>query len=263
VNFFQPSFKLAEKHRQGAQVSKRYHPPQTPCERLLQAESLPDAAKVRLREVAGALDPLKLLEEIRAVQAHLVTLADGGNLPSTIPQPPDLAGFVASLSSAWRAGEVRPTFSGEAKPRYLRSLQAIVPADDQHTPRRDAPPAAATSSHGPAGKSPKPVAERPRLIYATPGKPVYHTFTMIWPLVCRRLEGCPSITSAELFDELCIQFPGRFHPKHVNRLAKRVKQWRRDARARGVVIPATKISPLQQQAARTCTSSVQLHRSPH
>ena len=66
VNFFQPSFKLAEKHRQGAQVSKRYHPPQTPCERLLQAESLPKAAKVKLREVASALDPLKLLEEIRA-----------------------------------------------------------------------------------------------------------------------------------------------------------------------------------------------------
>src|SRR3981081_2015638 len=27
VNFFQPSFKLAEKHRQGAQVTKRYPPP--------------------------------------------------------------------------------------------------------------------------------------------------------------------------------------------------------------------------------------------
>jgi hypothetical protein len=35
-------------------------------------------------------------------------------------------------------------------------------------------------------------------------------------------------------------FPGRFHPKHVNRLAKRVKQWRQDARARGVVIAPTK-----------------------
>ena len=46
----QPSFKLAEKHRQGAQVSKRYHPPQTPCERLLQAESLPEAARAKLRE---------------------------------------------------------------------------------------------------------------------------------------------------------------------------------------------------------------------
>ena len=40
VNFFQPSFKLAEKHRRGAQVTKRYHPPETPCERLLQAETV-------------------------------------------------------------------------------------------------------------------------------------------------------------------------------------------------------------------------------
>src|ERR1700688_2677581 len=58
VNFFQPSFKLAEKHRQGAHVSKRYHPPQTPCERLLLAEGLPDTAKTKLREVGSALDPL-------------------------------------------------------------------------------------------------------------------------------------------------------------------------------------------------------------
>jgi hypothetical protein len=30
VNFFQPSFKLAEKTRTGARVSKRYHAPETP-----------------------------------------------------------------------------------------------------------------------------------------------------------------------------------------------------------------------------------------
>jgi len=184
VNFFQPSFKLAEKHRQGAQVSKRYHPPQTPCDRLLQAESIPDASKIKLREVASALDPLKLLEEIRAMQAHLVALADGGEVPIATPEPPDLSGFVASLSSAWRAGEVRPTFSVEAKPRYLRSLQAVVQPDGQRTLKKDTPPATATSSLGPAAKSPKPVSERPKLIYATPGKPVYHAFTMIWPLVC-------------------------------------------------------------------------------
>lgn len=35
VNFFQPSFKLAEKHRDGAKVHKRYHPPATPYQRLL------------------------------------------------------------------------------------------------------------------------------------------------------------------------------------------------------------------------------------
>jgi len=100
VNFFQPSFKLAAKHREGAQVSKRYYPPQTPCQRLLQVESIQEAAKTKLREVAGALDPLRLLEEIRAVQAHLAALADGDKLPSATPEPPDLAAFVAGLSSA-------------------------------------------------------------------------------------------------------------------------------------------------------------------
>jgi hypothetical protein len=81
VNFFQPSFKLAAKHRDGAQVNKRYHQPQTPCERLLHANSLPIVAKNKLHEIAGQLDPLMLLEEMRAVQAHLAALADGESPP--------------------------------------------------------------------------------------------------------------------------------------------------------------------------------------
>jgi hypothetical protein len=236
VNFFQPSFKLAEKHRQGAQVSKRYHPPQTPCDRLLQAESLPETAKVRLREVVSALDPLKLLEEIRAVQAHLAALADGEPLLSATPEPPDLSAFVASLSSAWRGGEVRPTFSVEAKPRYLRSLQRVVQRDvvqiDTKAPTVVTQSAAQISSSAPSEKSP----ERPKLIYAEPGTRAFHALNMVWPLVCWRLERCPNITSTQLFEELCAQYPGRFHPWHDRRLMKRVKAWRRDARARGVVI---------------------------
>ena len=35
VNFFQPSFKLASKQRDGALVRKHYHPPLTPYQRLL------------------------------------------------------------------------------------------------------------------------------------------------------------------------------------------------------------------------------------
>ncbi len=89
VNFFQPSFKLAAKQRDGAKVSKRYHPPQTPCERLLQAESVPMAAKIKLREISADLDPLKLLEEMRAVQAYLAALADGEAPPSTTSEPPN------------------------------------------------------------------------------------------------------------------------------------------------------------------------------
>jgi hypothetical protein len=238
VNFFQPSFKLAEKHRQGAQVSKRYHPPQTPCERLLQAESLPEAAKTKLREVVGALDPLRLLEEIRAVQAYLVTLADGETPPSAIPEPPDLSAFVASLSSAWRAGEIRPTFSVDAKPRHLRGLQRVFQENVVQTPKKVTAPASVTQPIAQtlpsttAEKAP----ERPQLIYAERGTRAFHAIKMVWPLVCRRLEGFPNITSTQLFEELCIQFPGRFHPWQVRRLMKRVKVWRRDARARGVVI---------------------------
>lgn len=63
-----------------------------------------------------------------------MTLAGGSHLPSKIAEPPDLAGFVASLSSAWRAGEIRRTFSAEAKPRYLRGLQSVVQSDVARMP---------------------------------------------------------------------------------------------------------------------------------
>src|SRR6201987_3323730 len=104
VNFFQPSFKLAAKQRDGAKVAKRYHPPQTPCERLLEAESVPIATKNTLREIAAGLDPLKLLEEMRAVQAYLAALANGATPPPMTADPPDLAAFVATLSSPSHAG---------------------------------------------------------------------------------------------------------------------------------------------------------------
>lgn len=59
---------------------------------------------------------------------------------------------------------------------------------------------------------------------------------MVWPLVCRRLEGCPNINCTQLFDELCSQFPGRFTRCQYRGLLRRVNRWRRDALDRGVVI---------------------------
>jgi transposase InsO family protein len=244
VNFFQPSFKLAAKHREGAQVSKRYHPPQTPCERLLRAENIPVVAKTKLREIECALDPLKLLEEIRAVQAHLTALADGKQPPSATAEPPDLAAFVAGLSSAWRAGEVRPTFSVEAKPRYLRSLQKVATQD-----RTPASPVQiqAVDPPVPRAANVERLAERLQLIYAGSGNGKFHAIEMVWPLACRRLQGCPNINSSQLFEELCAQFPGRFNPWQLKTLTKRVKVWRQDARARGVVIEPLKYRNLRHK----------------
>jgi hypothetical protein len=86
---------------------------------LLQAESLSEPIKRKLREVEIALDPLQLLEEVRAMQSHLVVLADGEKIDAPSPEP-NLAAFLATLSGAWRAGEIRPTHRMESKPRYLR-----------------------------------------------------------------------------------------------------------------------------------------------
>lgn len=122
VNFFQPSFKLKEKIRTGARVVKHYHDPQTPCARLLSSDTISEAVKARLRQVAETLDPLQLLDQIREAQRQLVALAEGRPSAAPIETKDDLARFLTSLSSAWRDGEVRPTHQANPKPaRHWRT----------------------------------------------------------------------------------------------------------------------------------------------
>lgn len=58
-----------------------------------------------------------------------------------------------------------------------------------------------------------------------------HAFTLIWPLIARRLEGRPNMNATELFDELRTQYPGRFHLGQRAALTNRVRLCRGDARA--------------------------------
>jgi hypothetical protein len=109
VNFFQPSFKLISKTREGAKVIKKYHPPATPCERLLERKDVSDECQEQLRQTLAALDPVRLLREIREAQRVLAQLEVGVANAETAPSTPELSGFVASLSTVWRDGEVRPT----------------------------------------------------------------------------------------------------------------------------------------------------------
>jgi hypothetical protein len=106
VNFFQPSFKLREKTRDGAMVKKRYHAPATPHARLLADARVPEEVRERLRATYEALDPVALLAGIRAAQARLVEIADRPVEPTSAPA---LEEFLAGLRTAWREGEVRPT----------------------------------------------------------------------------------------------------------------------------------------------------------
>jgi len=138
VNFFQPSFKLASKRREGALVHKRYHPPLTPYQRLLASSRIDETVKQRLREQFAALDPLVLLTTIRAAQHELSTLSnrDTGTFGSS-----DQPEYLSAFATAWhsdsgpRRGErTPPSIGGEAAPIRSQTLGRWWKAGLQSSP---------------------------------------------------------------------------------------------------------------------------------
>ena len=111
VNFFQPSFKLREKRREGAKIIKRYHAPATPYERALAHPALDKAIKHKLRETHRNLDPIALLAQIREAQAQLGARVDrrAGSPTTPAAQAITVAGFAEGLGNTWKSGERRAT----------------------------------------------------------------------------------------------------------------------------------------------------------
>ena len=127
VNFFQPSFKLKEKRREGAKVIKRYHPPSTPYERALAHPKVTAAVKKRLRDQYRSLDPVGLLAEIRAIQDELGNRVDrragqarGLQTAHTSNAPATAATFAKTLGKRVTAGEPRATHLRTRRPYKTR-----------------------------------------------------------------------------------------------------------------------------------------------
>lgn len=147
VNFFQPSFKLMEKTRDGARVSKRYHAPLTPFQRVQAHPAVSDSTKQALRAQFEMLDPVALLHDIREAQARLVALADAMPADDTdVADRVDVEQFLEGLRHAWKEGEVRPTSRrkpsaprGRRRPDPLAKvtddLRALFDADMAQTGR--------------------------------------------------------------------------------------------------------------------------------
>ena len=81
VNFFQPSFKLLEKTRDGARVSKRYHPPLTPFQLRMLAGTAALAWRVA---IIDWLDP-GCTKSLPEMVAEALDLAITGWAQSRIP----------------------------------------------------------------------------------------------------------------------------------------------------------------------------------
>jgi len=116
INFFQPSFKLKAKTRDGARVSKTYHAPATPCDRLLASAAVSEKIKSSLREQFDQLDPVSLLRDIRVAQGVLSEMSARGprDVAVSTSESPAIATYLQSLATAWKEGEVRPTHQRKA-----------------------------------------------------------------------------------------------------------------------------------------------------
>ena len=100
VNYFQPSFKLMEKTRNGSVVTKRYSPPATPCDRVMRHDAVSAEAKAALSERRATLDPVALLHAIREAQSALAALVSPELRPT--PRGESLERFLARLPDRWR-----------------------------------------------------------------------------------------------------------------------------------------------------------------
>jgi hypothetical protein len=127
VNFFQPSFKLKEKRREGAKVIKRYHAPLTPYQRALAHPKVTAAVKRRLRDQYRSLDPVGLLTEIRATQEELGNRVDrragqarGLQPACTSTAPATAATFAKTLGKTVAVGETRATHRRPRRPYKTR-----------------------------------------------------------------------------------------------------------------------------------------------
>jgi hypothetical protein len=121
VNYFQPSFKLCSKMRDGAKVKRTYEQPATPCDRLLKNPAIDDATKSKLQLRRTKLDPVELLHRIRQSQAALAALVSADSSLQGAGRE-SLNEFLSQLPHLWQAGEVRPTHRAHSmKPRHWRT----------------------------------------------------------------------------------------------------------------------------------------------
>ena len=72
VNFFQPSMKLIEKHRNGAKVKKKYDTAKTPYKRLKESGVLKSEKEKELDRIYRSLNPMDLRRQILKLQTKLL-----------------------------------------------------------------------------------------------------------------------------------------------------------------------------------------------
>ncbi len=192
VNFFQPSMKLKEKHRDGVRVRRIYDMAQTPFARLCASGVLPTAVRERLDAIFSALDPMRLLAQISRLQDALWQHAVIGPMWSSASEPPTRVPVSFSVAACGIEGTASP-HPEAADPPIARTKRAYHRTQPQ----------------------------LPRW-WRTRVDP----FATVWTEIEQWLEAQPERTAKSIFLELQQRYPGHFPDGQLRTLQRRVACWR-------------------------------------
>jgi hypothetical protein len=190
VNCFQPSMKLLSKQHDGKKVRYVYDPAKTPLQRLLQSGVLSAQKQQELTEVAQALDPIRLFEQLEQLQQAVFRCAVG------------CSPFVSSpLSTPLRV------FSVE------RCIAGTLP-EERKTP---APPAGLETLYREQERRKRVLGWR-----RTHKDP----FEGEWEQIISWLIANPERSSGDIFRELQRRSPGRYQPLQIRTLQRGMRKIR-------------------------------------
>jgi len=212
VNFFQPSMKLLTKRREGSKVYRTYDDAQTPLQRLFSAQLLKADARAHLDTIAHSLDPVRLLQQITALQDALWPFAIFPTPAARPHVPAEHSKVVFDVKACGLVSNTEPP-------------QDQTTADDEH-PRSTEP--SATGS-GMVALEPNPRRRYHRT--ATPRGPrTWRTrpdpFAAVWEEIRQALSAHPERTAKEVLLNLQQRYPEQFSAGQLRTLQRRVQNWR-------------------------------------
>lgn len=76
LNYFIPTFKIKEKIRIGGRIKKKYGPPLTPYQRLMESDTLTEEEKINLSSEKKKLNPFKLRKELDRKLEHFFRVSE-------------------------------------------------------------------------------------------------------------------------------------------------------------------------------------------
>src|SRR6266568_962413 len=190
VNCFQPSMKLLSKQRDGKKVRCVYDPAKTPLQQLLLSEVLPVQKQQELTEVAQALDPIRLLQQLEQLQQAVFRCAVGCSPFVSSPLSDPLHVFSGEQCTAGKLPEERnapaPTAGLETLYREQERRKRVLGWRRTH-------------------KDP---------------------FEGEWEQIFSWLQANPERSSGDIFRELQRRSPGRYQPLQIRTLQRGMRKIR-------------------------------------